>query len=308
MSDSLSTPRVGIFMPAYNYGSFIDEALESLKAQDFQDFFVHIVDDGSDDGITADKLSSINYEKGKVFLNSDNQGVAKRQRDHFELFKDYDFILVLCADDKLRKDFLSKSVNYLDDHPECGAVGCSIQRFGDDENLFTLNADKCKLPDMLVENSFNGSALMRTKALRSISLLTKRVRYQDWERWLGMLANGWVLGIIDEPLFFYRQHSRSLSRTATNAMELSIKEGLYDRFRDLYERYSKEVYLLSQKLLLESRLEGREVWEAKVWLDSQYTALIKEKENSQKVWKAKLLLEEENEMLIKENERLKKLE
>lgn len=95
---------VGIFMPAYNQGKYINDALESLKNQTFQDFIVHIVDDGSNDGETPKILASIKYDKAKIFLSKINRGVPYRARTHYKKLMTK-YILVFCADDVLEHIF-----------------------------------------------------------------------------------------------------------------------------------------------------------------------------------------------------------
>src|SRR5258708_13520448 len=42
-------PRVTVLMPVFNRERFVDEAIQSVMAQDFADFELLIVDDGSTD-------------------------------------------------------------------------------------------------------------------------------------------------------------------------------------------------------------------------------------------------------------------
>ena len=46
---------VSVLMTTYNHVSFIDEAIESVLAQDYEYFELVIADDGSSDG-TADRI------------------------------------------------------------------------------------------------------------------------------------------------------------------------------------------------------------------------------------------------------------
>lgn len=272
-----STPTVGVIMPAYNQGQYIDEALDSLRKQTFQDFVVHIVDDGSTDGYTPDKLQTIVYEKAKVFPHKNNIGVARRQKEQYKLLNT-PYILILCADDKLHERFLESTVEFLDTHRSHGAVGTYIQHFGSDNRIAKLTNEGITLPKMLAQNGFLGSSLMRKSALDSIDLGGGFVRYQDWDRWLGMLSNGWKLGVIEEPLFLYRKHTESLSANATIEHEMDIRVRLYKKYNSLYEKYAKELYFFQA----EEALKAVAVSKAKDWLDDQYKILKRENEILQK--------------------------
>lgn len=224
-SEVRDKPRIGIIMPAYNQGLYIDEAIESLKLQTFQNFIVHIVDDGSDDGITPAKLKKIKYDKANIFHNKTNKGVVYRQLEHYKIINT-EYVVIICGDDKIAPTFLEETIKFLDENQNYGAVGTDIQHFGDDESYISLDSDKCKLPDMLFCNSFLGSSLMRKKALDELNL-SRVTRYQDWERWIGMLSNNWKLGVINRPLFHYRKHSESLSATANLEQELKVREIIF---------------------------------------------------------------------------------
>ena len=245
MKRDVKTPTVGIFMPAYNQGKFINETLESLKQQTFQNFIVHIVDDGSDDGITKDVLKNIKYDKAKLFLNEDNKGVVFRANQHYKLLKT-DYILVLCGDDKIAPTFLEKTVNYLEKHKDCGAVSTDMYYYmdsfdGEPFSTFHFDKEKMKIPAMLSECHCLGSSLMRGEALRKVDLSGGFTRYQDWDRWISMLESGWKIGLIPEPLFMYRLHEKSLSHSSSAKIEAETFRKIIKKHNKLYTKYSVEV-------------------------------------------------------------------
>ena len=52
-------PRISVLMPCFNHGAFIDEAIDSVRNQTFQDFEIIVVDDGSTDQATVEVLSRL---------------------------------------------------------------------------------------------------------------------------------------------------------------------------------------------------------------------------------------------------------
>ena len=239
-------PRVGIALLAYNYGRYIDEALESLKMQTFQDFEVFLIDDGSDDGFTPEKLKSVQYEKiCKKLLYKNNIGNAKRRLKQYGIMLN-EYVLDMSGDDVLAPMFLEKTVAYLDKHPKCGAVSTDMLQYmdsfdGDPFVVFHFDRKRMGIPEMLSECHCLGSSLMRGEALRKTDFSGDFVRYQDWDRWISMLEAGWEIGLIQEPLFKYRLHGDSLSHSSSAQIETEVFKKIIKKHKKLYTKYSVDV-------------------------------------------------------------------
>jgi glycosyltransferase involved in cell wall biosynthesis len=70
-------PRVTVLMPVFNRERFVDEAIASVIGQDFTDFELLIVDDGSTDR-TAEILRAWARRDARIMVITSprNQGVA----------------------------------------------------------------------------------------------------------------------------------------------------------------------------------------------------------------------------------------
>lgn len=271
-------PRVGIFMPAYNQGVYIHEAIASLKAQTFQDFEVAIVDDASTDAVTIPILEKIDYSKARVYFHEKNSGVGKLARTYYKSLGN-EYIFVLCADDKLRPTFIAECIEYLDSHPKCGAVATYIEQFGEATGIIELNKNKATLPSLLVNNHFLGSSMMRFESLSQINFGNTRKEFQrhnDYDRWVSMTELGWELGIIQKPLFQYRILRKSLSHSIDVKQELSFRKAFIEKHQSLFYHHHKYVLLKLYEKIFSLENWQNELSDGKDWLDSQYHNLLEE--------------------------------
>ena len=117
-------PKVSIIIPCYNYGQYIDEAVDSVLAQTFQDFEIIIVNDGSTDEFTNKKLENYNKPKTTVYFTK-NQGVSAARNYAIEKSSG-EYILPLDADDKIHSDYIKEAVDVLEANNEIGIVYCEF--------------------------------------------------------------------------------------------------------------------------------------------------------------------------------------
>ena len=68
-------PTVSVIIPCYNHGQYLDDAVESVLRQTYEDFEIIVINDGSTDERTNELLKT--YEKPKTrVLHTTNQGLA----------------------------------------------------------------------------------------------------------------------------------------------------------------------------------------------------------------------------------------
>jgi len=108
-------PKVSIVIPTYNRLLMLKEAVESVLAQDFEDFELIIVDDGS----TDETGNEIKRYGGRVRLlqHSENRGVSVARNEGIRHSKGK-YITFLDSDDLWVKGKLKIQVAFLDDNPQ----------------------------------------------------------------------------------------------------------------------------------------------------------------------------------------------
>jgi glycosyltransferase involved in cell wall biosynthesis len=116
-------------MPVFNGMPYIHEAVESVLAQDEQDWELVISDNGSTDS-TRDYLNTLQDPRILIHLQQDNLGI----------FGNLNFLLeqaqasvakILCADDKLLPGALARIATFMEERPWCAVSRC--WRLGDEQ-------------------------------------------------------------------------------------------------------------------------------------------------------------------------------
>ncbi len=121
-----SKPLVSVIIPTYNRGWCLSEAIDSVLAQDFQDYELIVVDDGSTDN-TREILNG--YEHEIIVLQQANKGVsAARNRGIAEAGGQ--LIAFLDSDDVWLPRKLSRQVDFFKLNPEAVITQTRFPRFG----------------------------------------------------------------------------------------------------------------------------------------------------------------------------------
>lgn len=114
MNNSLSAmqPMVSVIVPCYNYAKFLCFALESLVAQDLQDWECIIVDDGSSDNTKEVAEGFARQDKRFRYIYQQNQGLSGARNTGIR-HSTGRYLQFLDADDLLNKGKLALQSEYL---------------------------------------------------------------------------------------------------------------------------------------------------------------------------------------------------
>ncbi|MQN02281.1 MAG: glycosyltransferase family 2 protein [Lachnospiraceae bacterium] len=145
--------KVSIITPCYNGAKYVGETIESVLAQDYTDWEMIIVNDGSSDN-SCDIVSSYAAKDPRITLiNQPNGGSAKARNNGIE-HANGRYIALLDADDLWNPDFLSSQVSFLKE--KNAAVVCSSYAHIDADSKVFGKVDVAKpvitLKDMYVMN------------------------------------------------------------------------------------------------------------------------------------------------------------
>jgi len=239
--------KVSIIIPCYNQGQYIDEAVDSMLNQTFQEFEMIIVNDGSTDKFTIKKLKQYEKPKTTVF-HTTNQGLPNARNNGIKIASG-EYILPLDADDYFGATFLEKAVHVLEMKPEIGVVTCGMQCFGMNHKQHLPKGGDVK--NFLAQNNACVASLFRKICWEQAGGYDEKLRqgYQDWNLWLDITKRGWLVHVIPEYLFYYRRRPGSMIRES-DAMKPDLIKQLVNNHRELFEQYVDEVVAGKEKKIL----------------------------------------------------------
>lgn len=202
-------PKVSVIIPCFNLGKYVNEAIDSARAQTFRDFEIIVVNDGSTDAETILILENLAKSEIKI-VNTGNQGLANARNNGIAQAKGK-YILPLDADDKIAPTYLEKAVPILDENENAGIVYCQAEFF-DGEN-FKWDLPEYELSRMMIDNLIFCSAFFRKDDWKTVGGYKSSMKYgwEDYEFWLSIIELGREVYRIPEHLFFYRKRTDSMA-------------------------------------------------------------------------------------------------
>lgn len=102
------SPLVSVIIPCYNHGQYLQEAIDSIKNQDYPSIEIIVVDDGSIDN--TEKVAKQNEDVKYVYQS--NQGLSAARNTGIENSRG-EYLIFLDADDWLYPQAIWKNISYL---------------------------------------------------------------------------------------------------------------------------------------------------------------------------------------------------
>lgn len=246
-----SSPLISIITPVYNVEQYLQQCIESIILQDFQNWELILVDDGSTDksGAICDEYA---LKEARIrVLHKENTGQADSRNVALQLAK-ADLIGFVDSDDWIESDMYSVLYHtlieeqadiaicgYFQDYKDVSEASCTtgeVVVYNQDEALNLILEDK-------VIKSFLWDKLFRREVITD--LLPKSYYYEDYATLFKWFINANKIAFCQKPEYHYRQRKGSTDHDADPRKK-------YHFFVAEQERYN---YLQKHHLLLERSKE-----------------------------------------------------
>jgi glycosyltransferase involved in cell wall biosynthesis len=148
--------HVTVLIPVYNRERFIADALDSVIAQDYDDWDILVVNDGSTDR-TVDVIKSRMSDDRIALIQMKHRGCAEATARGIELARG-PVITSLDSDDKLMPDALSTVVPAFENNPRLGYVWTNYVDSTGDKGTGDFLPDGKTLSEAIISGWWKGSA------------------------------------------------------------------------------------------------------------------------------------------------------
>lgn len=270
---------MSVIMSCYNGSRWLQEAIDSVLTQSFQNFELILVDDGSSDG-TLKIIEENCCKDPRIFcISKTNTGLADSLNVGISMARGL-FIARLDQDDLCEPERLEEQVAYMHDHPETVLLGTGffeIDEYGNSVKQHNYPVSHHMLVwhlEHLMRFFPHSSAIYRAYAIRKVGGYNVRIsRAEDWRLWLEFSLSGQV-ACLPRPLVRIRRHSAQMSndlqgrRQYYDAVAATICHELkkMDEFDPSVDFCAEEWadFLLWVEVMVDKSLvlERREAWSA----------------------------------------------
>jgi glycosyltransferase involved in cell wall biosynthesis len=188
---------VSVLMLTYNRAQFIGKAIESILAQDFQDWELLVVHDGPNEEISAvmqeweKRDGRIHYFRRTIpgnIAEASNYGLAQARGEYIAVLDDDDYWA--------RPDKLSMQTAFLSQHPDyccCGSGVIVVDPTGREQMRYLKpeRDDQIKRGALIANPLAHSATLYRREAAIRVGGYDETLAgFQDWDLWLKLGKTG----------------------------------------------------------------------------------------------------------------------
>jgi glycosyltransferase involved in cell wall biosynthesis len=232
-------PLFSIVIPCFDPpAQFLRDCLESVVSQTEENWEAIVVDDGSVQVDVADLVQGGGDPRIHLVRHAQNRGEAASRNSGIRVARG-ERIVALDADDRLVPDFLRKTASSFDASPGTDWVLIDRQLFGSGTDV--LRYPVPLPPPCPVHFNAQTPGMIRRSLWEDIGGYSEEGVFRsggaDLDFWMSAVERGVVVGHVAEPLYLWRMHERSVSRTSFPYHNHLIHRALYRRHRELFRSY-----------------------------------------------------------------------
>ena len=249
---------ISIVVPIYNVDQYLEKCLDSILAQDYFDYEVLLINDGSNDNSEEICLRYKNDHPNFFYYKKENGGLSDA-RNYGIPYTKGEYICFIDSDDYIRKDYLSK-LHAKAQEENSDIVICDYYDKYEDKEIIrkgkaNLNDDELKDYLLSAPNAWN--KLYKKELFKNNHIeYAKGLYYEDLATTPLLLLNAKKISYVDEALYYYVQRSGSIMNQVTynskndDIFDVINRISEYYKNNNKYEEYKDEFEYITIKRLL----------------------------------------------------------
>ena len=229
----MDQPNISVIIPCYDQAQYLEEALQSIAGQTYQNWEVVIVNDGSNDNTEAVAQKWAGRDERIRWTTIKNGGLANARNIGIDAARS-ELILPLDADDTITNTYLEQAVSAIQSSPDIKVVYGKARLFGARDEAWEL--PDFSLKTLATRNPIYCSAVFRKTDWERVGGYDLNMRYgfEDWEFWIALLKNGGDVIKLDEVCFNYRISEGSMLRSMTDSQRNELFDYMSKKHTDFY--------------------------------------------------------------------------
>jgi len=243
-------PQISVITPVYNRPQFLEEAVESIQQQTFNEWEHIIVDDGSTNPLTQEILKKISGLPKTFIYRRENGGLGAARNFGIER-SNGQYILTLDDDDKWHPDFMAEAVKVINEKPGTGVVTSWLKEFGISHRLVKVTGGDVK--SFLIENN-SVHGLFKKELWTACGKYDERLpAYEDWDFWLRLTALGYRVEVIPAAYFYYRDHNYPSLLKDAKDKHMELFRYIVEKNKSIYQEHMVDALCLLEEKLLQTQ-------------------------------------------------------
>jgi len=225
----MEKPTITVIIPVYNYGQYLDEAIQSVLDQSVKPHEIIVVSDGA-----IDNSVEIARKYPVTIIEKENGGLASARNAGIKASTGK-YFMSFDSDDIMRPDCLKEHLKLADD---TSIVTCGLMAF-QSEN-YTARPRVATVDILLKTNCIYSNTLCPKKAWEEVGGFdeseTMKLGWEDREFWLRVLGAGYTSKVSAYVALLWRRHNKSMSTTTADPNHAILQEYIYNKNKHLLDK------------------------------------------------------------------------
>lgn len=266
--NNMDNAKITVLLATYNGEKYVEEMIDSVLAQDYDNIELILSDDGSiDKTISILDIYAQKYpDKVKRYVSGQKFGSAQKHFMHLlKTFHDSPYVMFCDQDDFWHKDKVSKTLEKMQEiekeglpvlvHTDLRVVDAGLKEISPSFcKQMRLRGKETSFNRYLVQNFVTGCTMLMNRALVELAIKDYgegTIQMHDW--WIALIASAFgKIAFLNQPTIDYRQHGNNVvgakdvgsvgfvkNSIKTKKMQKSILMALAQAklFNELYKDY-----------------------------------------------------------------------